>query len=54
MTAGSTSLATGLANSWTYWALPLGTLLLLGNQAIRITRLLRGGIDDATEDHSHG
>lgn len=54
LTAGSTSLATGLANSWTYWALPLGTLLLLGNEAIRITRLLRGGIDEVTEDHSHG
>ncbi len=54
LTAGSTSLATGLANSWTYWALPLGTLLLLGNEAIRISRLLRGGIDEVTEDRSHG
>jgi TRAP-type transport system small permease protein len=54
LTAGSTSLATGLANSWTYWALPLGTLLLLANEVRRIWHLLRGGIDTPTEDHSHG
>lgn len=54
LTSGSTSLATGLANSWTYWALPLGTLLLLGNEVRRIWHLLRGGIDTPTQDDSHG
>lgn len=54
LTAGSTSLATGLANSWTYWALPLGTLLLLGNEVRRIWHLLRGSIDTPTQDDSHG
>lgn len=54
LTSGSTSLATGLANSWTYWALPLGTLLLLANEARRIWHLLRGGIDTPRQDNSHG
>ena len=47
LTSGSTSLATGLANSWTYWALPLGACLLLANQARVLWRLARGGVDDA-------
>lgn len=54
LTGNFTSLATGLSQDWTYWALPLGTLLLLANEARRIWHLLRGGIDTPTEDHSHG
>jgi TRAP-type transport system small permease protein len=54
LTSGFTSLATGLSQDWTYWALPLGTILLLMNEARRILHLLRGGIDTPTEDHSNG
>lgn len=46
LTSGSTSLATGLANSWTYWPLPIGAFLLLLNQLRLLWRLLRGGIDN--------
>ena len=47
LTARSTSLATGLNDSLTYWALPIGTCLLLINEAWRIARLLKGHVDDA-------
>ena len=46
LTSGSTSLATGLANSWTYWPLPLGACLLILNEIRNLWRLLRGGVDD--------
>ena len=46
LTSGSTSLATGLANSWTYWPLPLGACLLILNEIRILRRLLRGGVDD--------
>jgi TRAP-type transport system small permease protein len=46
LTSGSTSLATGLANSWTYWPLPLGACLLILNELRILWRLLRGGVDD--------
>lgn len=49
LTAGSTSLATGLANSWTYWPLPLGTVLLMLNEIRILFHLMRGGVDDLTE-----
>jgi len=46
LTSGSTSLATGLSEGWKYWALPVGTCLLLVNEAFRIYRLLTGRVDD--------
>jgi len=46
LTARSTSLATGLNDSLTYWALPIGACLMLVNEVWRIARLLRGHIDD--------
>lgn len=48
LTSGSTSLATGLANSWTYWPLPLGACLLIVNELRVLWHLLRGGVDDLT------
>jgi len=46
LTTRSTSLATGLNDSLTYWALPIGACMLLFNEAWRITRLLKGHVDD--------
>jgi TRAP-type C4-dicarboxylate transport system permease small subunit len=48
LTSGSTSLATGLANSWTYWPLPLGAGLLILNEIRILWHLMRGGVDDLT------
>ena len=46
LTSRSTSLATGLSEGWTFWALPVGAVLLLVNEAWRIARLIRGHVDD--------
>ncbi len=46
LTQRSTSLATGLNDSLTFWALPVGVGLLLINEVWRIARLLRGHVDD--------
>lgn len=48
LTARSTSLATGLNGSLTYWALPIGACLMMVNEVWRIARLLRGHLDEAT------
>ena len=45
LTSRSTSLATGLNDSLTFWALPVGAGLLLVNQVWRIARMLRGEVD---------
>ncbi|TCT11587.1 TRAP-type C4-dicarboxylate transport system permease small subunit [Tepidamorphus gemmatus] len=49
LTARTNSLATGLSDMWTYIALPIGALLLLANEALRIRRLLRGHVDDPVD-----
>lgn len=46
LTVRSTSLATGLNDSLTYWALPIGACLLLVNEVWRIARLFSGHVDD--------
>ena len=46
LTIRSTSFATGLNDSLTFWALPVGACLLLVNEGWRILRLLRGHVDD--------
>lgn len=46
LTSGTTSYATGLSDGWKFWALPLGAVLLLVNEAWRIGRLLKGKVDD--------
>jgi TRAP-type C4-dicarboxylate transport system permease small subunit len=45
LTARSTSFATGLNGSLTFWALPIGAALMLVNAIWRIVRLLRGHVD---------
>lgn len=45
LTSRFTSLATGLSQSLTFWALPIGACLLLINEFYRIWRLLRGHVD---------
>ncbi|KMK64919.1 TRAP transporter small permease [Puniceibacterium sp. IMCC21224] len=45
LTMRSTSLATGLNDSLTFWALPVGACLLLINEVWRIARLIRGHVD---------
>jgi len=45
LTVRSTSLATGLNDSLTFWALPMGVCLLLISECWRILRLLRGQVD---------
>jgi TRAP-type transport system small permease protein len=49
LTARTESLATGLPDAWTYVALPVGALLLLVHEVLRIRRLLRGGVDEPVD-----
>jgi TRAP-type transport system small permease protein len=49
LTARTNSLATGLPDAWTYVALPVGALLLLVHETLRIRRLLRGGVDEPVD-----
>jgi len=50
LTARNTALSTGLSDIWTYLALPLGCVLLLINEVIRLVRIARGGIDNEASD----
>lgn len=51
LSARGTSLATGLSDIWTYLALPIGCLLLLINELIRLYRIARGEVDSHTSDY---
>ncbi len=53
LTSSFTSLSTGLSHGWTYWPLPLGSLLLLVNEFVRIRHLLLGGIDEMRDETPH-
>jgi len=46
LTSRFNSLATGLSQAWTFWALPIGACLLLVNEAYRIWRILKGHVDE--------
>lgn len=46
LTSRSVSYATGLSDGWKFWALPIGAVLLLINEAWRIKRILSGYTDD--------
>jgi TRAP-type C4-dicarboxylate transport system permease small subunit len=54
LTSNFTSLTTGISQSWTYWPLPIGSLMLLRDEFFRIRHLLRGGIDNTHEETPHG
>jgi TRAP-type C4-dicarboxylate transport system permease small subunit len=49
LTSRTSSLATGLPDAWTFVALPIGALLLLAHEVLRIRRLLRGSVDDPVD-----
>jgi TRAP-type transport system small permease protein len=49
LTSRTSSLATGLPDAWTFFALPIGALLLLAHEFMRIRRLLRGHVDDPVD-----
>jgi TRAP-type C4-dicarboxylate transport system permease small subunit len=45
-----TVLSTGLPDILTYLPLPLGCLLLMANEIVRLVRIARGGVDDSGSD----
>lgn len=49
LAGATTSLATGLSDTWKFIALPIGAVLLIVNALWRIGRLLRGGVDDPSD-----
>lgn len=50
LAARNRALSTGLSDLWTYLPLPIGCVLLLINEFVRLYRIARGGIDEHTSD----
>ena len=53
LSARHTVLSTGLPDILTYLPLPLGCLLLMANEIVRLVRIARGGIDDTSGSDPH-